>query len=190
MSEYLNKIIEAASNPPAKAKKELYTTPSESALVAAAQTQAREIISGLPEARTVHADTIDTIVSRERANGSSEGTIARAVMNFASTLENPNTNTPTKHTDLLPANHPLSSAWISVFRVRKATARYFAADPTISEDQELSALVASAIEAEPDTRQRKFYVETLKERAQVQAQALNLIADITYADEIIARKSK
>lgn len=187
MSEYLNKIIEAASNPPVKAKRELYRTPAESALVASAKKQARGILSALPEARSVRPDTIDIIVAREQEEDASEGTMARAIMAFASTLENPSTKNPTKHTDLLPANHPLSTDWISVFKVRKETAKFFAAE---YEDEELSTLVASAIQADPATqqRQRQFFVELIRERTQEKAQSI--LANVTFADEIIARKSK
>jgi hypothetical protein len=181
MSEYLNKIIEVASNPPVKAKRALYRTPSESALVASAKKQARGILSALPEVRSARPDTIDIIIAREKEENASEGTMARAVMAFASTLENPHTNTPTKHTDLLPANHPLSTDWISVFKVRKATAQYFAAE---HEDEELSSLVASAIQADPDaqTRQRQFFVELIRERAQEKAPSI--VANVTFADVV------
>ncbi|MGL4998063.1 MAG: hypothetical protein ACRC5T_03770 [Cetobacterium sp.] len=183
-SEQLNKMIDAINKTPAQPKSSATPLPQTSnALVASAVAQAVQINEQLPIARQVAPEVISEVVAREERAQSSEGTAARAVMNFASTIENPATNRPTTHTDLLPPNHPLSTAWISVFRVRKATARYFASS---IDDEELSALVASAIEAEPETALRKFYVEVLKTKTLGQT----VLADIAFADEIIALKSK
>lgn len=185
MSELLNKIIKDATQEPVKAKRSALSLPQVS-LVASAVAQAIEMNGQLPEARRVHPKVIAELVAREEAAASSEGQISRAVMNFVSTLESSDANTPTKHMDLLPPNHPLSTAWISVFRLRKATARYFSADPDLySRGSEIVSLVASAIEAEPVSARRKFFVAVLRSKTLDP----RVFGYINTADEIVARKS-
>lgn len=126
--------------------------------VASAHAMAIKANTTLPAPKRIHADLVDALL--ERISDQPEAVQMRAVAQFVNTIENPNTQTPTEHRDLLPRNHPLSTQWISSFNVRAETAEYYATHPKI-EDSEVRGLLASAVAAEPDTVERKFYAEAL-----------------------------
>ena len=116
----------------------------------------------MPEGRQVLRSTVREIINREA--GASEFNIKRAVNQFFNTVENPATKTPTKHVDLLPAGHPLNVEWVSTFNIRDKVADYFSADPRLP-SAEVRTLVASAIQAEPETAARLFYIAQAKSHA-------------------------
>lgn len=107
----------------------------------------------LPAQRQIPTYAIREIFYREGASAST----MRSVTQFISTAENPNTATPTKHTDLLYPGHPLSTA--EVVNRRAFVANYFACDSTITEQER--PLVASAISADPESAERKFILAQL-----------------------------
>lgn len=131
-------------------------------LLASSYDATAEFNATMPEGRQVLRSTVREIINREA--GSSEFNIKRAVNQFFSTVANPNTNTPTKHTDLLPAGHPLNTKWVSTYNVRDTVANYFSADPRL-ETSELRSLVASAIQADPNSAARLFYIAQAKSHA-------------------------
>jgi hypothetical protein len=131
-------------------------------LLASAYETLAEFNTSVPEGRQVLRSTIREIINREA--GSSEFTAQRAVNQFLSTVENPNTNTPTKHIDLLPAGHPLNTQWVSTYNVRDKVATYFSSDPRL-ETTEIRTLVASAISAQPESAARLFYIAQAKTHA-------------------------
>lgn len=151
-------------------------------LVASAHAMAIKANETLPAPKRIHADTIDALV--ERLSELSEGAKMRVVGQFINTIENPDTKTPTEHRDLLPRNHPLSTAWISSFQVRKETAEYFETHPKI-QDPEVRSLVASAIAAEPESVERKFYAEALIAKTN----DLDTLALVQDADTAISNKT-
>jgi hypothetical protein len=136
----------------------------------------------LPAPKRIHADTVDALL--ERIAGQPEGVQMRAIAQFVNTIENPATLAPTEHRDLLPRNHPLSTAWISSFTVRKETAEYFETHPKI-EDPEVRTLVASAVAAEPESVERKFYTEALIAKTH----DLDMLAIVQDADVAINNKT-
>ena len=131
-------------------------------LLASSYDATAEFNVSMPEGRQVLRSTIREVINREA--GSSEFNIKRAVNQFFNTVANPNTNTPTKHTDLLPAGHPLSTEWVSTYNIRDKVAEYFAADPRL-ETPEVRTLVASAIQAAPESAARLFYIAQAKSHA-------------------------
>ena len=135
----------------------------------------------MPEGRQVLRSTVREIINREA--GASEFNIKRAVNQFFNTVANPNTKTPTKHVDLLPAGHPLNTEWVSTYNVRDKVADYFSADPRLT-STEVRTLVASAISAAPDSAARLFYT------AQAKSHSDDLTIDyiIEDADATIASK--
>ena len=104
----------------------------------------------LPAPRQIPAYAIREIFYRE---GATPATM-RSVTQFISTAENPSTNTPTKHTDLLYPGHPLSTAQVE--NRRAFVANYFSCDSAITEQEQ--PLVASAISADPASVERKFFL--------------------------------
>lgn len=112
--------------------------------------------SKLLEGRQVAPEAIRELVRRELPE---VPRAYRSTISFLTTVENPTTNTPTRHTDLLPAGHPLSTVTAAPATLRKAASEYFSADPDLSED--LRPLIASAIAAEPTSAARMFYTELL-----------------------------
>jgi hypothetical protein len=107
----------------------------------------------------ISMSTVDEIIKRE---GDNPAVVQRALVNFFSTVQNPDTNRPTEHLDLLPAGHPLSTTWVSSFSKRQTIADYMAEDARLPENAR--PLVASAIYAEPNTAQRKYYEAKLNRR--------------------------
>lgn len=104
----------------------------------------------MPEGRRIPKESIAEIISRE---GGDTPQAAKAIIDFVSTVENPATNTPTVHTDLLPTGHPL------VASTRADVAAYYGNETTI--DSQLRGLIACAISAAPESATRKFFVEQL-----------------------------
>jgi hypothetical protein len=139
-------------------------------------TEADKFNAQLPEARKVPTTTVKAIISREKTHPNA----MRALGQYFNTIEDPYTNTPTAHKDLLPRNHPLSNKWISQLATRAEISRYFESDTTV-EDHETRALVASALSHEPDSAQRFFYNEVLLAKTN----NLSLIALIDKTDKII-----
>jgi hypothetical protein len=138
--------------------------------------------SSLPENRHTTPGVVREVVRRELP---SVPKAHRAVINFLTTIENPSTNTPTVHTDLLPTGHPLSTApATSEKELRRETARYFSADPNLA--PELEPIIASAIECEPNTPTRAFYEELLYARNT----PVSIFATIEQADLSIAKKAQ
>lgn len=153
----------------------------EKPLLATAYDLLEEANSTLPENRQVLKSTIREVVRRELPE---TPRAYRAVINFLTTVENPDTNTPTKHTDLLHPGHPLSTVQISSFRRRRAAAQYFACDTDLP--AHVQPLVASAIEVEPESVTRRFYEELLF----AQKAPLKTVAVIEAADKSIKKKMK
>ena len=127
----------------------------------------------MPEGRRIEPAVIDEIAKRE---GGDTPQAAKAIIDFVSTVENPDTNTPTVHTDLLPSGHPLVAA------SRAAVAEYYSTDPYLNE--KTRALVAAAIAAPPTSATRKFFVEQLS----AANQDINIFKYIEGADRILGDK--
>lgn len=148
-----DKIIDVYDRPPVKPSAHLLRTQTQQitsfALV-------EELNEALPAPRRVTQEVLDEIVSRESGNSA---VAERALLNFISTIENPNTATPTHHIDLLPAGHPLAQGE----QTPAATAEYFSSDPYITDDS-VRTLVASAILSDPESVSRKFTVAQLSVR--------------------------
>ena len=113
----------------------------------------------LTESHQIPMSTVDEIIKRE---GKNPAVVQRALVNFFSTVQNPSVNRPTQHLDLLPAGHPLSTTWVSSFSKRQTIAEYMAEDTRLPENAR--PLVASALSAEPNTAQRKYYEARLNRR--------------------------
>lgn len=144
-------------------------------LLATAYDLLEEANAKLPEGRQVSKETVRELIRRELPE---IPRAYRATINFLTTVENPDTNTPTVHTDLLPGGHPLSPMTASAPELRQAASEYFSADPTLSED--LRPLIASAIQAEPDSATRLFCTELLyAQKAPLKIHALIEEADTT-----------
>jgi hypothetical protein len=137
--------------------------------------------SSLPENRHTSPSAVREVVRRELP---SVPKAHRAVINFLTTIENPATNTPTVHTDLLPVGHPLSTTSAAGKDLRRETAKYFSADPALSAD--LAPIIASAIECEPNSPTRAFYEELLYARNM----PVSIFATIEQADLSIAKKAQ
>lgn len=132
----------------------------------------------LPESLQASKSTINMLLRREEGGG--HPVAQRAVAQYFNTIENPDTKTPTRHKDLLPKSHPMSTRWVSSFRVRDEVASYYTTDKRI-DGEDNRALVASALVYEPDSAQRMFYNEVLLEKTQ----DLSLFAIIEEADRMI-----
>lgn len=128
----------------------------------------------LPEARHIPEETISEIILRE---GGDTPQAAKAIIDFVSTVENPATNTPTQHVDLLPFGHPL------VVSTREDVAAYFSSDPRL-DDPKLRGIVASAIAATPESATRKFFVEQLV----ASGREIDVLRFIDDADRILGQK--
>lgn len=150
-------------------------------LLATAYDLLEEANAKLPEGRQVSKETVRELIRRELPE---IPRAYRATINFLTTVENPTTNTPTRHTDLLPAGHPLSPVIASAPELRQAASEYFSADPALSE--ELRPLVASAISAEPDSATRLFCTELLF----AQGTSLTVHALIEEADKTVAERQE
>ena len=124
--------------------------PAMKSLVAGAYELYETSNENMPEGRRIEPAVIDEIAKRE---GGDTPQAAKAIIDFVSTVENPATNTPTVHTDLLPSGHPLVAA------SRVDVADYYSTDPSL--DEKSRALVAAAIAAPPTSATRKFFVEQL-----------------------------
>lgn len=182
MSEEINELVELVDRQPVKARRDAKPLPTEG-IVASARKHVIASNIDLPAEKRIPIEVVDEIISREQ--GKKEFSILRSVQNYIATVENPDTHTPTAHRDLLPNNHPLSTKWISSFRVRELTSEFFATDPRI-EDPAVRSMVASAIKAEPKSVQRKFYTEVLTSNAGT----FELLALIEQADETILKKEQ
>lgn len=150
-------------------------------LLATAYDLLEEANAKLPEGRQVSKATIRDLIRRELPE---IPRAYRATINFLTTVENPSTNTPTRHTDLLPAGHPLSTVIASEPELRQAASEYFSADPNLSED--LRPLIASAIQASPDSATRLFCTELLY----AQSIPLTVHALIEEADKTVAERQQ
>lgn len=182
MSEEINELVELVDRQPVKARRDAKPLPTEG-IVASARKHVIASNIELPAEKRIPIEVVDEIVSREQ--GKKNFSILRSVQNYISTVENPDTHTPTAHRDLLPNNHPLSTKWVSSFRVRELTSEFFATDTRI-EDPNVRSMVASAIKAEPESVQRKFYTEALT----ANAETFELLALIEQADETISKKEQ
>lgn len=138
--------------------------------------EAEKFNAKLPEARRVPASTVEEIISREKTHPNA----LRALGQYFNTVENINTPTPTVHLDLLPANHPLSTKWISQATARQEISQYFSSDTRIADD-ETRGLIASALSYEPDSAQRFFYNEVFLAKEG----GLSAIALLDEADRLI-----
>lgn len=147
-------------------------------LVASAHAMAIKANTTLPAPKRIHADLVDSLL--ERIADQPEAVQMRVVAQFVSTIENPNTATPTVHRDLLPRNHPLSTQWVSSFNVRNEVAEYYCTHPKI-EDSEVRGLLASAVAAEPESVERKFFTEALLAKTH----DVDLLAMLQEADTAI-----
>lgn len=127
----------------------------------------------MPEGRRIEPAVIDEIAKRE---GGDTPQAAKAIIDFVSTVENPATNTPTVHTDLLPSGHPLVAA------SRADVAAYYGTDPNL--DEKTRGLVAAAIAAQPASATRKFFVEQLT----AANQDIDIFKYIDGADRILGDK--
>lgn len=166
-----DKIIDVYDRPPVKPRRSVPAKP----LTASAYELLEKANETLPEARQIPQAHVDEILARE---GGNPAISQRALLNFISTVENPKTATPTKHVDLLPAGHPLST----VESTPEDVARYFSCDPHFAEETTQS-LVASAILSSPESASRKFYTSRLSIR-----DPYGYFADvIAQADAVIGR---
>lgn len=127
----------------------------------------------LPEARRIEASTIEEIITRE---GGETPQAAKAIIDFVSTVENPATNTPTVHEDLLPAGHPLVAA------SRSEVAAYYSSDPRL--EPRLQGIVSAAIAAEPTSPSRMFFTEQLI----ASGHELDALRFVTDADRLLGSK--
>lgn len=141
--------------------------------------EAEKFNARLPEVRRVPPTTVDEIISREKTHPHA----MRALGQYFNTIENLHTPSPTTHLDLLPANHPLSTKWISRFTARQEISRYFESDTSI-EDHETRGLVASALSHKPDSAQRLFYNEVFL----ATPGGLSLVALLDDVDRMIERR--
>lgn len=144
-----DKIIDLYDRPPVEPRYRTKPQP----LLATAYQLVDELNQNLPTQRQTMRYVVEEIVRRE----STPASALRAVTQFVSTMENPNTATPTKHTDLLYPGHPLSTA--EVENRRAFVAQYFSTEALVSEEEQ--PLVASVISADPNSAQRKFYLAQL-----------------------------
>jgi hypothetical protein len=109
-------------------------------------------------ARQVSPETVGEIINREAPNFVAAN---RAVVTFLNTTENPQTNTSTIHVDLLHPGHPLATSPVPEdSSLRAQMAEFVASDNSIPEN--LQSIVASAIAAEPDSRERRYYFAQLE----------------------------
>jgi hypothetical protein len=181
VSEEINYLVELSERPPVKARSDAKPLPTQG-VVASARKHVIESNLDLPEAKRIPIEVVDEIVSREQ--GKNEFSIIRSVQNYVSTIENPDTPTPTIHRDLLPKSHPLSTKWVSSFHARRLTAEFFATDMRIK-DPQTRAMVASAIATEPESTKRKFFTEAIM----TSPENLELLAVIEQADQTILKKT-
>lgn len=173
----LDKLISSYSGPSVPHRKGVTPLPT-TPLIASANMELVELNERLPEVRRAAYESLNELIERETPNG--DFATRRAVANFLSTIENPKTLRPTVHTDLLPETHPLSTKWISTFAIRERTGEYYAAEV----DETISAVVASAITADPESGSRKFYVALLE----AQNAPLSAFEIIAEADDVISKK--
>ena len=172
----LNDIIDAFNLDPIEPEREYEDKP----LLATAYELTDQTNESLPDKLKISKATIQDVVRRELPN---EAKAYRSVINFLSTVENPKTQTPTTHTDLLHPGHPLSTQNISTFRLRRASAEYFSNIADAHSD-EARTLLASAITSEPDSAARLFYSTLLED----QQNGLRLLSLIGEADESLSKK--
>lgn len=177
----LDSLVSAYEQEPVQPRSDATPLPQKG-FVASAHAMAIKANETLPAPKRIHADTVDELLNR--ISELSEGSRLRALTQYINTIENPDTNNPTEHRDLLPRNHPLSTQWVSSFQVRKETAEYFQTHPKI-EDAEVRALVASAVAVEPETAARKFFTEAIIAKTS----DLDTIALIQNADIVINNKT-
>lgn len=166
------------SNPSDEELKNLFhisddVVPGYRGLVAGAYELYETANENMPEQRRTSAEKIAEIISRE---GGDTPQAAKAIIDFVSTVENPATNTPTVHTDLLPAGHPL------VASTRADVAAYYGSNPLL--DIKTGGLVACAIAATPESATRKFFVEQLV----ASGHEVDAIKFIDGADHILSSK--
>lgn len=166
-----DKIIDVYDRTPVKPRRSVPAKP----FLASAHELLEKANTTLPEARQIPLSHVDEIVSRE---GGNPAVAERALLNFISTVENPQTATPTKHVDLLPAGHPMST----VESTPEDVARYFSSDSHFAEET-TQGLVASAILSTPESASRKFYTSRLSVR-----DPYGYFADvIAQADAVLGR---
>jgi len=159
------------------------TDPSQKTLMQILSDEAEQFNQTLPKQLQASKNEVALLIRREQDNG--HPVAMRAVGQYFNTLENPDTLTPTEHRDLLPKGHPLSTRWVSSFKIRREVAQFFTTDKRIPEG-EIRTLVASALVYEPGSAQRMFYEEviTLKTRS------LPILAIIERADILIEERKK
>jgi hypothetical protein len=179
---YLDSLINLYEQEPVKPRSDAAPLPQKGFVASAHELAEKANHTTLPESQHISSDAVDSLL--ERTKGQPEGVRLRELAQYINTVENPDTLAPTVHTDLLPRNHPLSTKWISSFQVRKETANYYANHPKIK-DAELRTLIASAIAAEPDTVERKFFVEAVSAKTT----SLDALATINEADVVIDKKT-
>ena len=178
---YLDSLIANSEQEPIKPRSGAKPLPQKG-FVASLYSLVEKANENLAEEKQISSETFDALI--ERVSELSEGSKMRQVAQYVNTIENPDTNTPTPHRDLLPRNHPLSTQWVSLFQARKQTAEYYKTHPKI-ENSELRTLVASAIAAEPESVERKFYTEAII----ATTNDLEPLAMIEQADAVISNKT-
>lgn len=178
---YLDSLINLYEKEPVKPRSDAAPLPQKG-FVASAHELAEKANHNLAEPQHISSETVNALL--ERTKDKPEGVRLRELAQYINTVENPDTLAPTTHRDLLPRNHPLSTRWISSFQVRKETANYYANHPKI-EDEELRTLIASAIAAEPETVERKFYIEAIEAKTT----SLDALATVDEADVVIDNKT-
>lgn len=147
--------------------------PAMQGLVAGAYELYKTSNENMPEGRRIEPVVIDEIAKRE---GGDTPQAAKAIIDFVSTVENPATNTPTIHLDLLPSGHPL------VASTRADVAAYYGTDPRL--DAKTQGIVACAIAAQPESATRKFFVSQLT----VAGREIDILKFIDGADKILGDK--
>lgn len=146
-----DKIIDVYDRQPVKPSARLRNTVPTKSILASAYELAEKANETLSEKRHISRENVEEIIRRDNSE--------RAVLNFISTVENPNTATPTRHIDLLPAGHPLAQGE----QTPEAVAEYFSSDPYIKDDS-VRTLIASAILSNPESVSRKFITAQLSVR--------------------------
>jgi len=184
MSEALNSMIETNNSTPVRPLRGLEADAPEP-IIASIKSEFFDLNASLPLKKRIPISTIEQIVERCQTSGISDFAVKRAVDNFVSTVLNPDIANPTSHVDLLPINHPLSSEKLSKYTVRGITASYFESDIRI-EDEQVRAMVASAVQSEPTSAARKFYVEALSSTPN----GLEYVGMVEHADVVVEQRRK
>lgn len=102
-----------------------------------------------PEPYVLKLSVVDDVFERE----DSAPMALRQVIDLINTVKNPRTQTPTKHTDLLPEAHPMNK----IRPARIEAAEYVAAGLELSNEDR--AVVRSVLASFPESASRAFHLE-------------------------------